>query len=88
MNINSDNFGAGSEGGAESNDPNWLEARRREEAMRKLLNRSKGKRLKMAEVQGVAFDLGVSQAALYRLTTAHRRAPTVGAPEPKRRARP
>lgn len=85
MTINNENFSAE---GAESDDEKWLEACRREEAVRKLLGPSKGKRLKMAGVQSVALELGVSQATLYRLIAAYREAPTVEALQPKRRGRP
>jgi putative transposase len=87
MSINNENFGAES-AEADSDDSRWLEACRREEAVRKLLSRSQGTRLKMADVRGVALELGVSQATLYRLIVAYRRAPTVEALEPKRRGRP
>jgi hypothetical protein len=52
------------QGAHEADDSRWLEACRREEAVRKLLSRSQGKRLKMADVRGVALELAVSQATL------------------------
>ena len=56
--------------------------------MRKLLGRSEGTRLKLADVQSVALEIGVSQATLYRLITTYRQGSTVEALQPKRRGRP
>jgi hypothetical protein len=45
--------------------PEWLEACRREEAIRELLSRSDGERLDPTDVEEVALDLEVSRATLY-----------------------
>jgi putative transposase len=46
----------------------WGEGLRRHEAIRSLLERHKGL-LRSADVRDVAWELGVSQATLYRLIT-------------------
>lgn len=56
--------------------PGWDEACRREAAIRDLLNRHP-KRLKVAAVDGVAWELGVSRATLYRLIERYRASRTV-----------
>src|SRR5579883_2576315 len=62
MNINNENFSSdsGDEGddASGSGDPSWLEACRREKAIRNLLNRSDGDRLKLSDVADVALELG------------------------------
>jgi hypothetical protein len=71
-----------------STSPEWLEACRREEAIRELLSRPDGERLKLTDVEEVALDRGVSRAPpLHRLITIYRRTPTVEALEPRRRGR-
>ena len=49
----------------------WREGRRRHEAIRGFLERHAGL-LRTAEVRDVAWDLGVSQATLYRLITTYK----------------
>ncbi len=70
MNVHNENFlAAGSDEGDDksgSDDPIWLEACRREEAIRGLLKRSDGKRLSLSDAEAVAMDLGISRATLYR----------------------
>jgi putative transposase len=83
MGINSENARAG--GGSDG--PGWREACRRDEAIRELVSRSDGKRLKMGDVEEVALELGVSRATLYRLITIYRQTPTVEALEPGQRGR-
>lgn len=56
-------------------------------AIRELLSRSTGARLKMSDVEEVALELGVSPATLYRLITIYRHTPTVEALEPRQRGR-
>lgn len=56
--------------------PGWDEACRREAAIRNLLNRHP-KRLKVAAVDDVAWELGVSRATLYRLIGRYRASGTV-----------
>ena len=89
MNIKNENSRSlddeGDDSGGEG--PGWLEACRREEAIRELLGRSDGERLKMCDVEEVALELGVSRATLYRLITAYRQTPTVEALEPRQRGR-
>lgn len=90
MNIKNENkpvSGDDGDNASDSGGPGWLEACRREEAIRKLLGRSEGERLKMGDVEEVALDLGVSRATLYRLITAYRQTPTVEALEPRQRGR-
>jgi putative transposase len=90
MNIKNENMPVGgddADNASGSGDPGWLEACRREEAIRKLLSRSEGERLKMGDVEEVALELGVSRATLYRLITAYRHTPTVEALEPRQRGR-
>jgi len=77
----------GDDGDRASGSAGWLEACRREEAIRKLLGRADGRRLKMGDVEDVALDLGVSRATLYRLITAYRQTLTVEALEPRQRGR-
>jgi putative transposase len=72
---------------SEGDGPEWLEACRREEAIRELLGRSDRERLKLTDVEEVALDLGISRATLYRLITIYRQTPTVEALEPRRRGR-
>src|SRR5215471_7827903 len=64
---------AATRGTSGSGGPGWPEACRREEAIRKLLGRSDGERLKVGDVEEVALELGVSRATLYRLITARKR---------------
>jgi putative transposase len=78
---------AASDNTSEAEERSWLEACRREEAVRKLLKRHEGERLKISDVEDVAWELGVSRATLYRLTATYRRTPTVKALEPKQRGR-
>jgi len=75
MNIKNENAIGDDErdNAAGSDGPGWLEACRREEAIRKLLGRSDGERLKVGDVEEVALELGVSRATLYRLITARKR---------------
>ena len=89
MNIKNENAIGDDErdNAAGSDGPGWLEACRREEAIRKLLGRSDGERLKVGDVEEVALELGVSRATLYRLITAYRQTPTVEALEPRQRGR-
>jgi putative transposase len=56
--------------------PGWAEACRREAAIRDLLDRHP-KRLRMAAVDDVAWELGVSRATLYRLIVRYRATRTV-----------
>ena len=65
----------------------WLEACRREEAIRALLKRHPDGRLAIKDVQDVAWELGVSRATLYRLITAYRSQGTVNSVKPTRRGR-
>ena len=92
MNINNENIPIGSDAdngdALQSDDACWLEACRREEAIRGLLSRSDGKRLRLSDAEAVASDLGISRATLYRLVAVYRQTPTVEALEPKRRGRP
>src|SRR5271165_3470446 len=90
MNIKNENkpvSGDDGDNASDSEGPGWLEACRREEAIRKLLGRADGRRLKMGDVEDVALDLGVSRATLYRLITAYRQTLTVEALEPRQRGR-
>jgi putative transposase len=89
MNIKNENMpDVGDDDDAPGSDgPVWLEACRREEAIRELLNRSNGERLKMSDVEEVASELGISRATLYRLITIYRQTPTVEALEPRQRGR-
>jgi putative transposase len=57
-------------------DPAWIEACRREEAIRDLLRRHPD-RLKNRAVEDVAWELGLSRATLYRLIARYRAARTV-----------
>ena len=57
MNIKNENKPVGGDEGdnaSGSGGPGWLEACRREEAIRRLLGRSEGERLKMGDVEEVA----------------------------------
>ncbi len=65
----------------------WAEGFRRHEAIRALLERHKGL-LKNSDVRDVAWELGVSQATLYRLIAAHKTIGTVEALMPKAIGRP
>jgi putative transposase len=56
--------------------PGWVEACRREAAIRDLLDRHP-KRLRLAAVDDVAWELGVSRATLYRLIARYRTTRTV-----------
>jgi putative transposase len=64
-----------SDDGAED-DPAWMEACRREEAIRTLLLRHPD-RLKREAVEDVTWELGLSRATLYRLVARYRAARTV-----------
>ena len=90
MNIENENMpdvGDDGDDASGSDGPVWLEACRREEAIRGLLSRSKGEQLKVSDVEEVALELGVSRATLYRLITIYRQTPTVEALEPRQRGR-
>ncbi len=65
----------------------WAEGFRRHETIRALLERHKGL-LKNSDVRDVAWELGVSQATLYRLIAAHKTIGTVEALMPKAIGRP
>ena len=65
----------------------WLEGCRREEAISGLLVRHGDKRLSIADVDEVAWELGVSRATLYRLIAAFRAKRTVSSVEPRSRGR-
>ncbi len=65
----------------------WLEGCRREEAISGLLKRHGDKRLSIADVDEVAWELGVSRATLYRLIVAFRAKRTVTSLEPRSRGR-
>ncbi len=65
----------------------WLEGCRREEAISGLLERHGEKRLSIADVEEVAWELGVSRATLYRLIAAFRAKRTVSSVEPRNRGR-
>lgn len=71
----------------EPDDPRWLEACRREAAVRELLRRSPGERLNLRDIEDVALDLQVSRATLYRIVALYRRTPTVEALQPRPRGR-
>ena len=58
------------------NDPTWTEACRRDEAIRDLLRRYPD-RMTLSAVEGVAWELGLSRATLYRLIERYRAARTV-----------
>jgi putative transposase len=64
-----------------------LEGCRREEAIGGLLERHGEKRLSIADVEEVAWELGVSRATLYRLIAAFRAKRTVSSVEPRSRGR-
>lgn len=88
MNSNNENAPCPDDADATgSDDPQWLEACRREEAIRELLGRSAGDRLRTSDVEDVALDLGISRATLYRLVAIYRETPTVEALQPKPRGR-
>lgn len=87
MNIKIENKPVDGQDEAEPDDPVWLEACLREEAIRELLRRSGGRRLKTGDVEEAALELGVSRATLYRLITIYRETPTVEALEPRQRGR-
>lgn len=65
----------------------WGEGLRRHEAIRSLLERHKGL-LRSADVRDVAWELGVSQATLYRLITIYKATGTVEALMPRTSGRP
>ena len=65
----------------------WLEGCRREEAISGLLERHGDRRLSIADVDEVAWELGVSRATLYRLIAAFRAKRTVSSVEPRSRGR-
>ena len=65
----------------------WREGFRRHEAIRGVLERHAGL-LRTADVKDVAWDLGVSQAALYRLITAYKALGTVEVLMPRTSGRP
>ena len=65
----------------------WREGFRRHEAIRGLLERHSGL-LRTADVKDVAWDLGVSQATLYRLITTYKTTGTVEALMPRTSGRP
>jgi len=69
------------------NDPAWVEACRREEAIRDLLRRHPD-RMTSSAVEGVAWELGLSRATLYRLIERYRAARTVEVLVGRRRGRP
>ncbi len=85
-NINDEAHAAGDEL-SEAKEHSWQEGCRREEVVRELLKRHKGERLKISDVEDVAWELGISRATLYRLIAVYRRTPTVKALEPKQRGR-
>ncbi len=65
----------------------WLEGCRREEAISGLLERHGDRRLSIADVDEIAWELGVSRATLYRLIAAFRAKRTVSSVEPRSRGR-
>jgi putative transposase len=65
----------------------WREGFRRHEAIRGLLERHAGL-LRTADVKDVAWDLGVSQATLYRLITTYKAIGTVESLMPRTSGRP
>ena len=65
----------------------WREGFRRQEAIRGVLGRHAGL-LRTADVRDVAWDLGVSQATLYRLITTYKTIGTVEALMPRTSGRP
>ena len=65
----------------------WREGIRRHEAIRELLNRYEGP-LRLTDVKDVAWDLGVSQATLYRLIGAYKSIGTVDSLRPRKGGRP
>ena len=65
----------------------WREGIRRHEAIRELLNRHEGP-LRLTDVKDVAWDLGVSQATLYRLIGAYKSIGTVDSLRPRKGGRP
>ena len=65
----------------------WREGIRRHEAIRELLNCHEGP-LRLTDVKDVAWDLGVSQATLYRLIGAYKSIGTVKLLRPRRGGRP
>ena len=65
----------------------WLEGCRCEEAISGLLERHGDKRLSIADIDEVAWELGVSRATLYRLIAAFRAKRTVSSVEPRSRGR-
>ena len=56
---------------------------RREQAIRGLLKRQGDKRLRIVEVEAVAWELGVSRSTMYRLIIAYRAKGTVSSVEPR-----
>ena len=60
---------------------------RREEAIRELLKRRGDDRLTIADVEAVAWELGVSRPTMYRLIAAYRAKGTVSSVEPRARGR-
>ncbi len=75
------------EAGAQDAEPAWEEACRREDAIRDLLHRHP-QRLTVAMVDGVAGQLGMSRASLYRLIRVFRAGGTVAALMPRTAGRP
>jgi putative transposase len=69
------------------NDPAWMEACRREEAIQDLLRRYPD-RMTLSAVEGVAWEPGLSRATLYRLIERYRAARTVEAVIDRGRERP
>jgi putative transposase len=65
----------------------WAEGLRRHDAIRALLERHNGL-LKNSDVRDVAWELGVSQATIYRLIAAYKMIGTVEALKPKAIGRP
>ena len=65
----------------------WREGIRRHEAIRELLNRHEGP-LRLTDVKDVAWDLGVSQATLYRLIGVYKSIGTVESLRPRKGGRP
>jgi putative transposase len=87
MGAKSENLPSNDDDPLRSEESGWLEACHREAAIRELLGRSDGRRLKMGDVEETALQLGVSQATLYRLVRAYRQTPSVEALQPRQRGR-
>jgi putative transposase len=65
----------------------WREGIRRHEAIRELLDRHEGP-LRLTDVKDVAWDLGVSQATLYRLIGVYKSIGTVESLRPRKGVAP